>query len=155
MHAEIADYALLGNTRTAALVSRAGSIDWLCAPRFDSPAFFACIVGTEKHGRWLLTPLAAPVASRRCYRADTLVLETEYECSDGAVTVVDAMPIQDGPAATVARLVIGRGGRVQMRMEFIPRFGYGLHPPRLSRAAGDLMAVCGPDTLRLSSPVGA
>lgn len=153
MHAEIDDYALLGNTRTAALVSREGSIDWLCAPRFDSPAFFAGIVGTEEHGRWLLTPVAAPVASRRCYRADTLVLETEYECGEGAVTVVDAMPIQDGPAATVARLVIGRSGRVQMRTEFIPRFGYGLQPPRLSQAAGDLMAVCGPETLRLSSPI--
>jgi GH15 family glucan-1,4-alpha-glucosidase len=153
MHAEIDDYALLGNTRTAALVSREGSIDWLCAPRFDSPAFFAGIVGTEEHGRWLLAPVAAPVASRRCYRADTLVLQTEYECGEGAVTVVEAMPIQDGPAATVARLVIGRGGRVQMRTEFIPRFGYGLRPPRLSQAAGDLMAVCGPDTLRLSSPI--
>jgi GH15 family glucan-1,4-alpha-glucosidase len=153
MHAEIGDYALLGDTRTAALVSREGSIDWLCAPRFDSPAFFAAIVGGEEHGRWLLTPMAAPVSSRRCYRGDTLVLETEYACREGAVTVVDAMPIQNGPGATVARLVIGRGGRVRMRMELIPRFGYGLHPPRLSQAAGDLLAVCGPDTLRLSSPI--
>jgi len=153
MHAEIGDYALLGDTRTAALVSRAGSIDWLCAPRFDSPAFFAAIVGGEEHGRWLLTPMAAPVAVRRFYRADTLVLETEYECGEGAVTVVDAMPLQDGPGSTVARLVIGRGGRVRMRMELIPRFGYGLHQPRLSWAAGDLQAVCGPDTLRLSSPI--
>ena len=154
MQAEISDYALLGDTRTAALVSRQGSIDWLCAPRFDSPAFLAAILGGAEHGRWLLAPTAAPVASKRSYRADTLVLQTEYECSEGAVTVVDAMPIQDnGPGMTIARLVIGRGGRVPMRMEFIPRFGYGLDRPLLRQAAGDLVAVCGPDTLRLSTPI--
>src|SRR5215469_18520407 len=84
MQAEISDYALLGDTRTAALVSRQGSIDWLCAPRFDSPAFLAAILGAAEHGRWLLAPTAAPVASKRSYRADTLILQTEYECSEGA-----------------------------------------------------------------------
>src|SRR5215467_1193414 len=154
MQAEISDYALLGDTRTAALVSRQGSIDWLCAPRFDSPAFLAAILGGAEHGRWLLAPTAAPVASKRSYRADTLVLQTEYECSEGAVTVVDAMPIQDnGPGMTITRLVIGRGGRVPMRMEFIPRFGYGLDRPLLRQAAGDLVAACGPETLRLSTPI--
>jgi len=83
MHAEISDYALLGDTRTAALVSRDGSIDWLCAPRFDSAAFFAAMLGSHKHGRWLLAPMTAPLASRRSYRPDTMVLETEHECPEG------------------------------------------------------------------------
>src|SRR5215472_12568480 len=94
MHAEISDYALLGDTRTAALVSRDGSIDWLCAPRFDSAAFFAAMLGSHKHGRWLLAPMTAPLASRRSYRPDTMVLETEHECPEGVITVVDAMPLQ-------------------------------------------------------------
>jgi len=79
MRPEIGDYALLGDTRTAALVSRGGSVDWLCVPRFDSPACFASILGGSEHGRWLLAPAAAPVAARRGYRGDTLVLETDYE----------------------------------------------------------------------------
>src|SRR6266567_1126297 len=152
MYPEIGDYALLGDTHTAALVSRDGSIDWLCAPRFDSPAFFAALVGTHDHGHWRLAPVAAPVASRRRYRPDTLVLETDYECAEGAVTVIDAMPLQDGPDVTVARLVIGRSGQVQLRMEFVPRFGYGLHRPRLDLAGGELLAVCGPDALHLATP---
>jgi GH15 family glucan-1,4-alpha-glucosidase len=151
MRAEIGDYALLGDTRTAALVSRDGSIDWLCVPRFDSPACFAALLGGSEHGRWLLAP-AAPVAIRRRYRGDTLVLETDYECPEGAATVVDAMPIQADGAVTIARLVIGRGGRVPMRMELAPRFGYGRHQPALTRAGGDLLAACGPDTLRLCTP---
>lgn len=153
MPSEISDYALLGDTHTAALVSRGGSIDWLCAPRFDSPAFFAALIGTPQHGHWRLAPRPGPVVSRRRYRADTLVLETDYECAEGGVTVVDAMPIQDGPSVTVARLVIGRHGLVRMQTEFVPRFGYGLHRPRLDRAANEIRVVCGPDALRLATTV--
>ena len=112
MRPEIGDYALLGDTRTAVLVSRGGSVDWLCVPRYDSPACFASILGGSEHGRWLLAPAAAPVASRRRYRGDTLVLETEYEGREGAVTVVDAMPVAGGPGGSIVREVIGRGGRV-------------------------------------------
>lgn len=154
MRAEIDEYALLGNTRTAALVSRDGSIDWLCLPRFDSPACFAAILGGRQHGRWLLAPGVTPVAARRRYRGDTMVLESDYECPDGSVTVVDAMPIHDGPGVSIARLVIGRGGRVPMMMELTPRFGYGLRSPMLARAGRDLVATYGPDALRLATPVG-
>ena len=154
MRPEIGDYALLGDTRTAALVSRGGSVDWLCAPRFDSPACFASILGGSEHGHWLLAPAAAPVAARRRYRRDTLVLETDYESREGAVTVVDAMPVADGHGGSIVREVIGRGGKVPMRTELILRFGYGRHSPLLAQAGGDLLAVCGPETLRLSAPVG-
>ena len=153
MQPDIGDYALLSDTRTAALVSRRGSIDWLCVPRFDSPACFAGILGSSEHGRWLLAPAGGPVASRRRYRGDTLVLETDYECREGAVTVVDAMPVAGGHGGRLVREVMGRGGQVPMRMELTPRFGYGRHSPVLAPAAGDLLAVCGPDTLRLSAPV--
>ena len=125
MHARIGDYALLGDTQTAALVSRAGSIDWMCLPRFDSPAFFAAILGGSEHGRWLLAPTTA-AAVRRRYRGDTLVLEADYERPEGAVPVVDTMPPAVGGTVRVVCLVIGRGGQVPMRMELIPRFGYGL-----------------------------
>ncbi len=154
MRPEIGDYALLGDTHTAALVSREGSVDWLCVPRFDSPACFASILGGSEHGRWLLAPAAAPVAARRRYRGDTLVLETDYEGREGAVTVVDAMPVAGGPGGSIVREVIGRGGQVPMRTELTLRYGYGRHSPVLAQAGGDLLAVCGPDTLRLSAPVG-
>jgi GH15 family glucan-1,4-alpha-glucosidase len=152
MHAEIGDYALLGDTQTAALVSRNGSVDWLCLPRFDSAACFATIVGGAEHGRWLLAPTAPAASARRHYRGDTLVLETDYEGTDGAVTVVDAMPPPDGRGVTLVRLVIGRGGRMPMCMEFAPRFGYGRHTPVLERSGRGLLAISGPDALRLSTP---
>ncbi len=153
MDAEISDYALLGDTQTAALVSRDGSVDWLCLPRFDSAACFAAIVGGAEHGSWQLAPAAPVISARRHYRGDTLVLETDYEGADGAVTVVDAMPPPDGGGVTLVRLVVGRGGRMPMRMEFAPRFSYGLDTPVLVRDHGDLLAISGPDALRLCTPV--
>ena len=152
MHGKIGDYALLGDTQTAALVSRDGSIDWMCLPRFDSPACFAAMLGGSEHGRWLLAPTTA-AAVRRRYRGDTLVLETDYECPAGAVTVVDTMPPAVGGTVRVVRLVIGRGGQVPMRMELVPRFGYGLHTPVLERTGPDLIAVCGLHALRFATPV--
>jgi GH15 family glucan-1,4-alpha-glucosidase len=152
MHGKIGDYALLGDTQTAALVSRGGSIDWMCLPRFDSPACFAAILGGSEHGYWRLAPETAS-AARRCYRGDTLVLETDYEGPEGAVTVVDAMPPADDGTVRLVRQVIGRGGRVPMRMELVPRFGYGLHTPRLERSGPDLLAVCGLHALRVAGPV--
>ena len=154
MRSEIGDYALLGDTQTAALVSREGSIDWLCLPRFDSPACFAAILGGGEHGRWLLAPAASRVTARRRYRGDTLVLETEYEGREGAVTVADAMPLPDGHGVSLVREVIGRSGSVPMRMEFAPRFGYGRHSAVLAQRGGDLLATRGADTLRLSTPIG-
>jgi GH15 family glucan-1,4-alpha-glucosidase len=122
-------------------------------PRFDSPACFAAILGGREHGHWQLAPAAPSVPVRRRYRGDTLVLETDYEGAGGAVTVVDAMPPPDGRGVRVVRVVIGRGGRIPMRMRLAARFGYGLHAPMVERADGDLVATCGPDTLRLSAPV--
>ena len=86
------DYALIGDTHTAALVGRDGSIDWLCVPRFDSSACFAALLGTPEHGRWLLAPNGAGPATRRAYRGGTLVLDQEWDTESGTVRVTDFMP---------------------------------------------------------------
>src|SRR5579862_3504818 len=91
MPLRIEDYALIGNCKTAALVGRDGSIDWLCWPRFDSPACFAALLGTPDNGRWLVAPREAAQITRR-YRPDTLILETSFETRDGCATLVDFMP---------------------------------------------------------------
>src|SRR4249919_3111595 len=91
------DYALIGDCETAALVSRAGSIDWLCWPRFDSGACFASLLGTPEHGRWLVEAIASRPRIERRYRKNTLILETSIETDAGAVTVVDFMPPRSGP----------------------------------------------------------
>src|ERR671924_450247 len=152
MPAPIEDYALIGDTHTAGLVSRAGSIDWLCLPRFDSPACFAALLGDEGNGRWLLAP-AGPIREvRRRYQGDTLVLETEHHTDDGVVRVVDCMPPrQQDP--DVARVVEGVRGRVPMRMELIIRFDYGSVVPWVRRVEGALHAIAGPDSVWLRTPV--
>jgi GH15 family glucan-1,4-alpha-glucosidase len=152
MPASIEDYALIGDTHTAALVSREGSIDWLCLPRFDSPACFAALLGDERNGRWLLAP-AGPVREvRRRYQGDTLVLETEHRTDDGVVRVVDCMPPRQQDA-DVARVVEGVRGRVAMRMELIIRFDYGSIVPWVRREEGALHAIAGPDSVWLRTPV--
>ena len=95
MSVPIEDYALIGDCHTAALVARNGSIDWLCFPRFDSGACFAALLGSEDHGRWLISPAGAIRQIQRRYREGTLVLETDYETDDGAVTLIDCMPPRD------------------------------------------------------------
>jgi len=110
MPSRIEDYALIGDCQTAALVARDGSIDWLCLPRFDSAACFGALLGTEEHGRWRLAPAADGARTRRRYRGDTLVLETDYETDEGAVTVVDCMPLRT-QEPDVVRVVVGRRGR--------------------------------------------
>src|SRR5215831_5710745 len=140
MSSRIEDYALIGDCETAALVSRDGSIDWLCFPRFDSPACFAALLGTPEHGRWLLAPVGPHRAIRRRYREGTLVLETEYETRDGAVTVIDFMPPRTA-APDVARLVEGRRGEVAMQMELVIRFDYGSSIPWVRRTDDGLSAV--------------
>ena len=152
MPASIEDYALIGDTHTAGLVSREGSIDWLCLPRFDSPACFAALLGDEGNGRWLLAP-AGPVREvRRRYQGDTLVLETEHRTDDGVVRVVDCMPPrQQDP--DVARVVEGVRGRVPMRMELTIRFDYGSIVPWVRQMEGALHAIAGPDSVWLRTPV--
>jgi len=107
---KIEDYALIGDCHTAALVARDGSIDWLCWPRFDSAACFAALVGEPKHGRWRIAPSQELVSSKRRYRGDSLILETELETAEGAVTLIDFMPIRT-EQCEVVRLVVGRRGR--------------------------------------------
>jgi len=124
MPSRIEQYALIGDTCTAALVADDGSIDWLCVPRFDSDACFAALLGDESHGRWLIAPAAGGRAARRRYRDGTLVLETEFDTPEGTVRVVDAMPVRDRNVDLV-RVVEGVRGHVPMRAEIIMRFGYG------------------------------
>jgi GH15 family glucan-1,4-alpha-glucosidase len=148
----IEDYALIGDCETAALVGRDGSIDWLCLPRFDSPACFAALLGTPDNGRWLIAPTAEVSATRRRYREGTLVLETDYETATGVVTVTDAMPVRPD-AASVVRLVEGKRGRVRMRLELIIRFDYGSVIPWVRRTDDGLSALAGPDGLQFRTPV--
>jgi len=153
MASRIEDYALIGDCQAAALVSRAGSIDWLCQPRFDSAACFAALLGTPEHGRWLLAPAGEPRATRRRYRDGSLVLETEHEATDGGlVAVVDCMPV-GGQGRELVRLVEGRRGRVAMRMELVIRFDYGSIVPWVQRTDDGIWAIAGPDSLRLRAGV--
>ena len=146
----IEDYALIGDCETAALVSREGSIDWLCFPRFDSRACFAALLGTPQHGRWLLAPSEPVTSIRRRYRGDTAILETEFTTAGGVVEVIDFMPIRtDLP--DVVRIVVGRRGHVPMRMDLVIRFDYGSVVPWVRRVPGGISAVGGPDSLLLQT----
>jgi GH15 family glucan-1,4-alpha-glucosidase len=153
MSSPLEDYALIGDCETAALVARHGSIDWLCWPRFDSDACFAALLGSAEHGRWQIAPRDPQARVTRRYRHNTLILETRFECSDGAVTLVDFMPVR-GVHSSVVRLVVGERGRVTMCTELIIRFGYGAIVPWVTRLAdGTLRAVAGPDMVVLRTPV--
>ena len=144
---------MIGDCQSAALVGRDGSIDWLCWPRFDSPACFAALLGTSENGRWLIAPVSASANVRRRYLADTLILETEFQTETGTATVVDFMPATDGKADLV-RVVFGRSGEVKFRTELVIRFGYGAIVPWVSRAEDDaLHAVAGPERIVLHTPV--
>jgi GH15 family glucan-1,4-alpha-glucosidase len=147
----IEDYALIGDCKTAALVGRDGSIDWLCWPRFDSPACFAALLGTADHGRWLIAPAQSPVAVSRQYRPGTLILETEFKTETGSASVIDFMPLGDG--AEVVRMVVGRSGRVEFRTEIVVRFDYGASVPWVSRLEdGTIDGIAGPERLVLRTP---
>jgi GH15 family glucan-1,4-alpha-glucosidase len=155
MGLRIEDYALIGNTYSAALIGRNGSIDWLCVPRFDSAACFAALLGTEQNGRWLIQPAGGIAISRRHYRGDTLVLETEFEvCGGDRVAIIDFMPIaeRDG-RVDLFRIVEGRHGQVPMRMEVVLRFDYGRIVPWVRRRPYGISAIAGPDAIQLRSPV--
>jgi GH15 family glucan-1,4-alpha-glucosidase len=152
MSTPIEDYALIGDCRSAALVSRNGSIDWLCWPRFDSEACFAALLGGSDHGRWLVAPRDEARITRR-YRPNTLILETSFETADGAVVLVDFMPFH-GERSEIVRLVHGTRGRVRMHTELILRFGYGAIVPWVTRLeSGVLRAIAGPDMVLLRTPV--
>lgn len=156
MASRIEDYALLADGATAALVSREGSVDWLCAPRFDSGACFAALLGDREHGRFAIGPADEGARTSRRYRHDSLVLETTHATASGEVLVIDAMPPRSaieehGPV--LARVVIGVRGTVRMRCDLVIRFEYGSTVPWVRRSETGLVALAGPDRLRVVTPV--
>ncbi len=152
MSLRIEDYALVGDTHTAALVGIDGSIDWLCLPRFDSGACFASLLGSPANGRWLLAPQGMERATRRRYRDGTLVLETEFETPTGTARLIDFLPIRD-ETPHVVRIVEGVSGSVEMHTELVIRFDYGETVPWVRRIDGMLTAVAGPNGVALVTPV--
>jgi GH15 family glucan-1,4-alpha-glucosidase len=148
----IEDYALLGDLQTAALVSRTGSIDWCCFPRFDSGACFAALLGGPDNGRWLLAPAGEVTQTSRRYRHDTLILESVFATAEGSVRTVDFMPPR-GKAPDIVRIVEGLHGRVSMRSELVIRFDYGRVVPWVRRLDDARVAVAGPDGLCFRTPV--
>jgi GH15 family glucan-1,4-alpha-glucosidase len=152
MASRIEDYAVIADTQTAALVSRDGSIDWLCLPRFDSGACFAALLGDERNGHWRIAPAGGVKRVQRRYQGDSLILETEFETDDGVVRLVDFMvPRMADP--DVVRVVEGVRGRVPMRMELRIRFDYGRLTPWVRRVDRALLAISGPEALVLRTPV--
>jgi GH15 family glucan-1,4-alpha-glucosidase len=147
----IEDYGLIGDMQSAALVGCDGSVDWLCLPRFDSPACLAALLGDEQHGRWQITPAGGARATGRRYRPGTLVLETDFETSQGAVRVIDFMPRRGEGPPRLMRIVEGLRGRVPMTMRLTPRPDYGGIVPWLESAADGAIATAGPDMFRLST----
>src|SRR5660397_59344 len=151
----IEDYGLIGDTQTAALVGKDGSIDWLCLPRFDSAALFSALLGDEDNGHWRIAPEAEVRKVNRRYREGTLVLETEFECAEGIVRLIDFMPPRD-KRPDLMRIVEGVRGTVPMELDLTVRFDYGSIVPWIQRSKQDartLLAVAGPDALRFDSGV--
>jgi GH15 family glucan-1,4-alpha-glucosidase len=155
MASPIEDYAVIGDGRTAALIGKDGSLDWLCLPRFDSPALFAALLGDEKNGRWLLGPVD-PAEVSRTYVDDTGVLETTYTTSTGSAKVLELMPVGDD-RADIVRRITGVSGTVRFRHEWAVRMGYGAIRPWVHRdtefddeTVEVLVATAGPDKLILS-----
>ena len=152
MALRIEQYGLIGDCQTSALVGSDGSIDWLCLPRFDSGACFAALLGTEEHGRWRLHPAVAAQSSRQQYRGRTLVLETEFRTGGGTARVIDFMSLRTD-VADVVRIVEGTEGEVPMRMDLTLRTEYGSVVPWVRRTEDGLVAIAGPDLLRVRSPI--
>lgn len=150
--ARIEDYALLGDMRTAALVDRNGSVDWMCLPRFDSPACFAALLGTADHGHWLLRPAGESKRIERRYRDGTLVLETTHHVAEGSVRLIEFMAL-DGGMPRLVRIVEGLEGDVPMWTQLVVRFDYGSVVPWARRTDDGMLFVGGPDALRLHTPV--
>ena len=151
MSQRIEDYAVIGDLHSAALVGIDGSIDWLCLPHFDSPSCFARMLGNEDHGFWRIAPAGGPsaiLATRRWYRPDTLVVETEYDTAGGTVRVTDCMPVREGHPHLV-RSVEGVSGTVDMHMELAVRFDYGEVVPWVTSHDGLTRLTAGPDSVAL------
>jgi GH15 family glucan-1,4-alpha-glucosidase len=152
MPSEIEDYAIIGDTRTVALVDLSGSIDWWCAPRIDSGAVFAALLGDTGNGRWSIAPKGEVTKVTRHYEPETLILRTIFETPTGTVSVCDFMPPNDDHS-TIHRIVEGRDGVVEMQMDLIVRYDYGAVTPWATATGDGLVMVAGRDGLRLHSPV--
>ena len=149
----IEDYAMIGDLGTAALVSRGGSIDWLCWPRFDSDACMAALLGTSEHGRWQIAPKEKGARITRRYRPDTLILETRFETDEGAATLIDFMPPRSGNSHII-RILKGERGSLTFRTELVVRYGYGAIVPWVTRIDPQtLRIVAGPDMMVLRTQV--
>ncbi|MFZ0864301.1 MAG: glycoside hydrolase family 15 protein [Candidatus Sulfotelmatobacter sp.] len=144
------DYAMIGDCHTAALVSKQGSIDWLCLPAFDSPACFAALLGTAENGHWSISPADPIRAVRRRYRDGSLILETEFETESGSAKLIDCMVLHEEMPELV-RVLVGTKGKIRMKMELVIRFDYGSVVPWVRRSDGGISAIAGPDMIRLRS----
>ncbi len=151
MASKIEDYGLIGNTYTCALVSRSGSIDWLCSPRFDSDACFTALLGYDKHGRWGLRPTVTVRENRQRYRGDTMILETELACDGGVVRVMDFMAMSC--RCDVVRIIEGLEGEVPLEMLLDIRFGYGANEPFIEKVGDGICFMSGPDAFMLRTPM--
>lgn len=152
MPSYIENYGLIGDTESAALVSRDGAMDWLCLPRFDSDACFAGLLGRDEHGTWIIHPAAQVRSISRHYRGDTMILETEFTCDGGVVRLIDFMPIAEGIRHHVVRIIEGVEGTVPMDVILTVRFGYGATPPWIRQTADGILLTASPDSLRLRTP---
>src|SRR5277367_1055680 len=149
MKPAIEAYGIIGNSHTAALVGRDGSIDWLCLPRFDREAVFAALLGDIQNGRWLITSIEQIRKSARSYRGETGILETRIETDSGSATIIDFMPLPDSDGQIdLIRLVRGDSGQIRMRTEIVLRFDlWSKHPvgsPSVRRVARRLGSKRGP-----------
>ncbi|MBW4092298.1 MAG: glycoside hydrolase family 15 protein [Proteobacteria bacterium] len=151
MSVPIEDYAMIGDGNTAALVSRSGSVDWLCWPHFDSDACCAALLGGPEHGHWQIAPATEPRAVIRRYKTDTLVLETEFETDTGVVRLIDFMPVQHAHS-TVVRIVVGVRGQVAMHGDLALRFDFGAMPPWVAVQGTCMQAELGPHQVVLRGP---
>jgi GH15 family glucan-1,4-alpha-glucosidase len=152
MASKIEDYALIGDCQTAALVDRSGSIDWLCWPTFSSEACFAKLLGTEENGYWKIAPCEGDWKTTRTYREHTLIVETVFECAEGAVRLTDFMPVRNAHS-NVMRTVEGLRGTVRMGMELCLRFDYGRTVPWVTGLKDGVRAVAGPNLAILRASV--
>ncbi|MEV7157075.1 glycoside hydrolase family 15 protein [Streptomyces misionensis] len=153
MARRIEDFGLVSDMQTATLIGRDGSVEWACLPRFDSPAVFAHLLGTEDNGFWRISPASALLADRRQYRGESLILETQWVTPHGMAKVIDFMPPRDGGAPQLVRIVEGISGRVTMHSRLRMRMDYGSVVPWVTTHDARTRAVAGPNSLWLDCAV--